>query len=162
METTRVDQIIDSYGADQASLLAILQDIQGEEHWLPREALSRVSDRVGVSMAHIYRLATFFQAFSLEPRGKHIATVCMGTACHVRGASQLVDKLSRDLDIPPGGTTPDLEFTLESVNCVGACALAPLVIIDGEYHGNVNSTKLDKALKGLGRAPAGADAKPEE
>lgn len=162
METARVDRIIESYGAEQASLLAILQDIQGEEHWLPREALQRVSDRVGVSMAHIYRLATFFQAFSLEPRGKHICTVCMGTACHVRGAPMLADKLERDLGVPPGGTTSDMEFTLETVNCVGACALAPLVIIDGEYHGNVNSAKIDKAMKQFGRAPASADAEPEE
>jgi NADH-quinone oxidoreductase subunit E len=162
METTRVDTIIDNYGADQSALLAILQDIQGEEHWLPREVLQRVSERVGVSMAHIYRLATFFQAFSLEPRGKHICTVCMGTACHVRGAPMLVDKLERDLGVPAGGTTEDLEFTLETVNCVGACALAPLVIVDGEYHGNVNSTKLDKALKQFGRAPESADAEPEE
>ena len=162
METQQVDSIIDRYSADKTALLAILQDIQGEEHWLPREALTRVSERVGVPMTHIYRLATFFQAFSLEPRGKHICTVCMGTACHVRGAPQLVDKLERDLGIPAGTTTSDLEFTLETVNCVGACALAPLVIVDGEYHGNVNSSKLDKALKVLGRAPAGADAEPEE
>ena len=162
METPQVDKIIDNYGAEQASLLAILQDIQAEENWLPREALLRVSERVGISMAHIYRLATFFQAFSLEPRGKHIATVCMGTACHVRGAPLLVDKLERDLGIPAAGTTEDMEFSLESVNCVGACALAPLVIIDGEYHGNVNSTKLDKALKQFGRAPESADAEPEE
>jgi len=162
METPQVDKIIDTYAAEQAALLAILQDIQAEENWLPREALRRVSERVGVSMAHIYRLATFFQAFSLEPRGKHIATVCMGTACHVRGASLLVDKLERDLGVPSGGTTEDMEFTLESVNCVGACALAPLVIFDGDYHGNVNSTKLDKALKQFGRAPESADAEPEE
>jgi NADH-quinone oxidoreductase subunit E len=162
METTRVDSIIDSYGADKSSLLAILQDIQGEEHWLPREAMTRVCERVGVSLSHVYRLATFFQAFSLEPRGKHICTVCMGTACHVRGAPMLVDKLERDLEIPAGGTTEDLEYTLETVNCVGACALGPLVIVDSEYHGNMNSTKLDKVLKQLGHEPHGADAVPEE
>ncbi len=89
METARVDEIIDGYGAEKSSLLAILQDIQAEEHWLPREAMTQVCERVGVSLAHVYRLATFFQAFSLEPRGKHICTVCMGTACHVRGAPLL-------------------------------------------------------------------------
>ena len=162
METSRVDEIVDGYGADKTSLLAILQDIQAEENWLPREALTRVSERVGVSMAHIYRLATFFQAFSLEPRGKHICTVCFGTACHVRGAPMLVDKLERDLGIPAGGTSEDKEYSLETVNCVGACALGPLVIVDGEYHGNMSSAKLDKVLTGLGQTPAGADAEPEE
>jgi NADH-quinone oxidoreductase subunit E len=162
MDTARVDTIINSYGAEQSALLAILQDIQRVEHWLPREALCRVAEQVGVSMAHVYRLATFFHAFSLEPRGKHICTVCMGTACHVRGAPMLVDKLQRDLGIPPGGTTADMEVTLETVNCVGACALAPLVIVDGQYHGNANSAKVDKALKQLGLAPESADAEPEE
>ncbi len=162
METARVDEIINGYGAEKSSLLAILQDIQAEEHWLPREAMTQVCTRVGVSLAHVYRLATFFQAFSLEPRGKHICTVCMGTACHVRGAPLLVDKLERDLGIPAGGTSEDLEHTLETVNCVGACALGPLVIIDEVYHGNMTSPKLDKTLKKLGLEPAGADAVPEE
>jgi len=162
METAQVDRIIDGYGADKTALLAILQDIQAQENWLPREALTQVCERVGVPLAHVYRLATFFQAFSLEPRGRHICTVCMGTACHVRGAPMLVDKLSRDLEVPPGGTSPDLEYTLESVNCVGACALGPLVIVDGDYHGNMTTAKLDKVLKVLGREPAGADAEPEE
>jgi NADH-quinone oxidoreductase subunit E len=162
METAQVDQIIDRYGADKSSLLAILQDIQEQEHWLPREAITQVANKVGVSLAHVYRIATFFQAFSLEPRGKHICTVCMGTACHVRGAPMLVDKLERDLDIPAGATSSDLEYTLETVNCVGACALGPLVIIDGTYHGNMTSPKLDKALKTIGKQPIGADAKPEE
>jgi len=162
METARVDRIIDAYGAEKASLLAILQDIQGEEHWLPREAIDRVCERVGVSLSHVFRVATFFQAFSLEPRGKHICTVCMGTACHVRGAPMLVDKLERDLGLPAGGTSADLEYTLETVNCVGACALGPLVIVDGTYHGNMTSAKLDKALTALGRTPMGADAEAEE
>jgi NADH-quinone oxidoreductase subunit E len=162
MDTARVDEIIGRYGAEKSSLLAILQDIQKAENWLPREAVTRVCERVGVSLAHVYRLATFFQAFSLEPRGKHICTVCMGTACHVRGAPMLVDKLERDLGIPAGGTSADMEYTLETVNCVGACALGPLVIVDGEYHGNVSSSKLDKVLKALGKAPSGADVEPEE
>jgi len=162
MDTARVDAIIERYGAEKSSLLAIMQDIQSDEHWLPREALERVCDRVGVTLSHVYRLATFFQAFSLTPRGKQICTVCMGTACHVRGAPGLVDKLERDLELAAGETSEDLEFTLETVNCVGACALAPLVIVDEAYHGNMSSAKVDKVLKTLGRAPAGADAQPEE
>ncbi len=162
MESARVDQIIDRYGAEKSSLLAILQDIQAEEHWLPREAVTRVADRVGIPLAHVFRLATFFQAFSLTPKGKHICTVCMGTACHVRGAPGLVDKLERDLGIPAGGTTEDMQFSLETVNCVGACALGPLVIMDGEYHGNMNSAGLDRVLKPLKRSPKEADAQSEE
>lgn len=162
MERARVDAIIDRYGSDKTSMLAILQDIQSEEHWLPRDAMERVCERVGVSLSHVYRLATFFQAFSLEPRGKHIYTVCMGTACHVRGAPMLVDKLGRDLEVAPGGTSEDLELTLETVNCVGACALGPLVIVDGEYHGNMTSGKLDKVLKRMGHAGRGAEAEAEE
>jgi NADH-quinone oxidoreductase subunit E len=162
MESGQVDGIIERYGADKTALLAILQDIQGEANWLPREALTRVCERVGVPLSHVYRLATFFQAFSLEPRGRHICTVCMGTACHVRGAPMLVDKLARELGIPAGGTSEDLEYTLETVNCVGACALGPLVIVDGEYHGNMSTAKLDKVMKVLGVEAAGADAEPEE
>ena len=150
MDLGRVDEIIDRYGSDKTSLLAILQDIQSEEHWLPREALERVCERVGVTMSHLYRLATFFQAFSLEPRGRHIYTVCMGTACHVRGAPMLVDHLERQLGVEAGQTSSDLEVTLETVNCVGACALGPLVIVDGKYHGTMTSKKLDKVLKAMG------------
>jgi NADH-quinone oxidoreductase subunit E len=98
-------------------------------------------------------MATFFRAFSLKPRGKHICTVCLGTACHVRGAPKLVEKLERDLQVQAGETTADMNITLETVNCVGACALGPLVILDGEYHGNISSAKLDKVMaKVTGRA----------
>ena len=100
-------------------------------------------------------MATFFESFHLEPRGKHICTVCMGTACHVRGAQRLVENLERDLDVPSGGTTADMLFTIEEVNCVGACALGPLVIIDGDYHGNMTSGSLTKVIKKLRKAEGG-------
>lgn len=147
MDLERVDKIVEQHGSEKDALLAILQDVQASENWLPREALQRISDRLEIGISHIYRMATFFEAFSLEPRGEHICTVCMGTACHVRGAPRLLDKLSRDLKVDAGETREDGKFTLEQVNCVGACALGPLVIMDGEYHGNMTSRKVDKLLK---------------
>ena len=150
MEQTQVDAILDRNGCEQSNLLAIMQDIQAEANWLPRPALERVAERVGVSVAHLYRLATFFEAFHLEPRGKHIWTVCMGTACHVRGARLLSEKLERDMVVDDRGNTSDMEHTVEEVNCVGACALGPLIIVDGKYHGNMSSTKIDRVYKDHG------------
>lgn len=155
MEKAKVDQIIDRYNADASSLLAIMQDVQDELRYLPREAMKQISDRLDIPMTHVYQMATFFESFHLEPRGKHICTVCMGTACHVRGAPKLVDQLERDLKIKSGGTTEDLNFTIEEVNCVGACALGPLVIIDGEYHGNMTSNSLSKVVEKMKKAEGG-------
>ena len=154
MELQKVDTIIDANGASASSLLAIMQDVQDEARYLPREAMTRISERLSIPVAQVYRMATFFESFHLEPRGKHICTVCMGTACHVRGATRLVEQLERDLDIPSGGTTKDLAFTIEEVNCVGACALGPLVIIDGDYKGNMTSGKLQKVVKRMQKAEA--------
>ena len=149
MDLTKVDAIIENYDGDATSLLAIMQDVQDQENYLPREAVNHISVKLDVPVSRIYSMATFFESFHLEPRGKHICTVCMGTACHVRGAQRLVEHLERDLKVKSGGTTEDMQFTLEEVNCVGACALGPLVIIDGDYHGNVTSTRLTKAVKNL-------------
>jgi NADH-quinone oxidoreductase subunit E len=154
MELKNVDTIIEANGADASSLLAIMQDVQDEARYLPREAMTRISERLSIPIAQVYRMATFFESFHLEPRGKHICTVCMGTACHVRGASRLVEQLERDLDIPSGGTTSDLMFTIEEVNCVGACALGPLVIVDGDYKGNMTSGRLQKVVKRMKKAEA--------
>ena len=146
MDTASVDKVIDKYEGEAAHLLAILQDIQGEANYLPRPALERVSEKLDVSLSRVFNLATFFKSFSLEPRGKHICSVCMGTACHVRGAPRILDEIERKLDIKAGETTGDGEFTVETVNCVGACALGPLVIIDGEYHGNITAKQVNKVL----------------
>ncbi len=142
-----VDKIIEQYGAEERHLLAVLQDIQAQYNYLPRPALEQVSKKMGVSMSRISYMATFFSAFSLEERGKHICTVCMGTACHVRGAPQLVETFERVLKIKAGETTRDKMFSVETVNCVGACALGPLVIVDGEYHGNQTATKIERLVK---------------
>ena len=155
MDLSKVDTIIERYESDPASLLAILQDVQEEANYLPREAVDRISQKLEIPLSRIYSMATFFEAFHLEPRGKHICTVCMGTACHVRGAQRLVEQLERDLDIKSGETAKDLSFTIEEVNCVGACALGPLVIIDGEYHGNVTSGQMTKVIKKMQKEEGG-------
>jgi NADH:ubiquinone oxidoreductase subunit E len=156
MDLSRVDAIVDNYRGDAALLLAILQDVQAEANYLPREAVEHVAQRLRVPLSRIYSMATFFEAFHLEPRGRHICTICVGTACHVRGAKRLVEQVERDLKISSGQTTPDMAFTIEEVNCVGACALGPLVIVDGEYHGNMTSDRLTKLVQGMRKEGGGA------
>jgi NADH:ubiquinone oxidoreductase subunit E len=155
MELTRVDAIVDDYRAEPSALLAIMQDVQDVAHYLPREVVDHIARRLSVPVARIYAMATFFGSFHLEPRGRHICTVCMGTACHVRGAKRLVEQLERDLAIESGGTTKDMMFTVEEVNCVGACALGPLVILDGEYRGGMTSGQLTKIVEKLMKEEGG-------
>lgn len=145
----KIDEIIAKYNAEESSLLAMLQDIQAEVNYLPREALERIAAKVKVPIARVYRLATFFHAFSLKPRGKHVCQVCLGTACHVRGAPMILDEFSRELKLKPGETSPDGQFTLETVNCVGACALGPLVVINGKYYGRLKSSEVNKIITEL-------------
>jgi len=137
----RVTEIIDSYDADSTVTLAILQDIQAEYGYLPRQALSHTADRLHVPLGEVYRMATFFRAFSLEPRGEHTIKVCLGTACHVRGAVPILEQFERDLQIKAGETTPDRKFTLEVVMCLGACALGPVVLVNEDTHGDMNPDK---------------------
>ena len=141
--------ILDKHQHEPNRLLAILQDVQAVESYLPRPALATVAQDLDISLSKIYGMATFFSAFSLEPRGEHICTICCGTGCHVRGAQRLVDHVSRTFAIDVGGTSDDQKVTLETVNCVGACALAPLVIVDGAYHGNMTPARLDRLFKKL-------------
>jgi len=146
-ELQKVDQIIDTYSNGQRNLIHILQDINSEFGYLPKEVLRQVSVRMVVPLTEVCGMATFFKSFRLEPRGRHLITICMGTACHVRGAPRIVDKMEQDLGIRQGQTTGDQRFTLETVNCVGTCALGPTVIVDGKYHGQVNSNRVDSLLK---------------
>jgi len=132
-----------------------LQDIQDEFGYLPKDALCRVAERVGVPLIQVYGVATFFKAFSLKPRGRHLVTVCMGTACYVRGAPAVLEELKRLLGIKPGETTDDMEFTLETVNCLGACALGPVVVVDDVYHEKVTPEKVEKILKKYSTLDAG-------
>jgi NADH:ubiquinone oxidoreductase subunit E len=145
-ETAEVDRIIGQYGAEQSSILPILQDINAKYRWLPPGAVKRVSEAVGLPLARALRIASFYNMFSFEPRGRHIVTVCSGTACHVRGSSRLLDTVKEELAIGPGQTTPDRAFTLEVVNCLGACALAPVLVVDGEYHEKVTPDKMRRVL----------------
>jgi len=150
----KVTQIVQKYGSDKGFLVPILQDVQKEYNYLPREALAAVSTTLGVPMSRIYEVATFYKAFSLTPRGRHQLSLCVGTACHVRGAPLLQDHIERVLNIKSGQTTDDLEFTFETVNCLGACALGPILVADEEYEGQVTMSKTNKIFKKLGKKVA--------
>lgn len=151
IETTILETILDRYGRDPANIISILQDIQAEANWLPEEDLRTVSSKLGIPLSKMMALATFYKAFSLEPRGKHIVSVCLGTACHVRGAERIVGAVERELGIRGGETDPDLQWTLETVGCLGACALGPIVVVDGEYHGQMTSVKATRLLQKIKR-----------
>ena len=147
MEVSKIDNVIKQYGAKESALLAILQDIQTEEKYLPKDALEYVSQKMGIPLAQVFRLATFYNALSLKPRGRHKVDVCLGTACHVRGGEKILDKMERDLGINVGETTKDKRFTLESVHCVGCCSLGPVAVIDGEVFGRLAQDKVPALLK---------------
>lgn len=142
-----VDEIIEKHGYQEASLIGILQDVQGKMNYLPRKALMQVAKRLSIPLTRIYEVATFYKAFSLEPRGKYSIQVCLGTACHVRGGVRVLDYLKNRLDVKAGGTTKDMAFTLQSVNCLGACALGPIMVIDKKYYGKINTNKIESILK---------------
>ena len=146
-EQNHLEAILARYNFDRSYLIGILQDVQAAERYLPRESLEYIAQRLNIPETDVYRLATFFTAFSLKPRGRHTCQVCLGTACHVRGAERLLDTIKRELKVETGETTEDKQFTLETVNCLGACALGPIVVVDGEYHGQMSSSKLPKILK---------------
>ncbi|MBA7504531.1 NADP-reducing hydrogenase subunit HndA [subsurface metagenome] len=147
VELDKVDEIIDGYVGEEGILIQLLLDIQSELNWIPKEALERISERLKIPVSQIYRIASFYKAMSLTPRGKHIINVCLGTACHVRGGQRIMDRAKELLGIKEGETTPDMKFTLERVNCLGCCALGPVVVVDGEYHGKVAPAKVEKTLK---------------
>ena len=146
MNVERVHEIIDRYGADSMASLAVLQDIQREYNYLPREALELAAERLGMPLSEIYRMATFFRAFSLQPKGEYICTVCLGTACHVRGGPRILDALERELNIKAGNTTADGKFSLEAVRCVGACALGPVLLVNEEPNGYMSPDKATKLV----------------
>ena len=143
----RLSEILKKYGKDKSQLVSILQDIQAEYNYLPRQALEKLSKKMDIPQSQIYSMATFFRAFSLNKRGKHIVNVCLGTACHVRGAELILESLERQLGITRGQTTQDLNFTLESVNCMGCCATGPVVKIGEEYFGHMTNDKVEPMLK---------------
>jgi len=154
-------RILESHNKDRGGLISILEEIQAQYGYLPEEALRIVSEQTGRSLVDIYGVATFYRFFSLQPKGEHLICACLGTACHVRGAPRIVAELEQQLGIKAGQTTPDKEFTLETVNCLGACALGPVVVIDGHYFSKVIKSKvkqlLDQAREGFDKFDIGED-----
>jgi NADH-quinone oxidoreductase subunit E len=138
------DEIIKKYQGDRSSLIQVLLELQQKNNWLSENALQWVSDKLGVPLSQIYHAATFYKAFSLVPQGKHSLTVCLGTACQVRGAPRLLDRVSDILKIKPGETTNDLRFSLSAVNCLGCCALGPVMVLDGKYYSQPTKEQLEK------------------
>jgi NADH-quinone oxidoreductase subunit E len=147
MDLKKVDEVLNRYKSDRSYLINIFQDIQTEYRYLPREAILRVTEVLGISITQGYAVATFYKSFSLVPRGEHEIHVCLGTACHLRGGPRLVENFERNLKVKVGETTPDMKFTLETVNCLGACALAPLVRVDQKNYGKVTADTIPKILK---------------
>ncbi|NWF58950.1 MAG: NAD(P)H-dependent oxidoreductase subunit E [Fischerella sp.] len=154
ISVSEINDIINQEAQGDGSLIAALEAIQAHYRYLPPEALILTCERLGMPLSQAYSVATFYNAFSLKPKGKHCLHVCMGTACHVRGSPYVLDRLQTRLGIKAGSTTRDRLFTLETVNCLGACALGPIVVTDGEYSGQMTPQKVDRLLKNITRAEA--------
>lgn len=146
MDIEKVDQIIESHGGQASALIQVLLEIQNSCNWLPKAALDRVSQKLNVPMSQIQHIATFYKAFSLVPKGRHQVHICMGTACHVRGATRVLDKVKELTGLGPGETDLELKYSLETVNCLGCCALGPVMEVDGDTHGKISSAQTAKVL----------------
>jgi NADH-quinone oxidoreductase subunit E len=148
VDLARIDEVLAKHAeGDATALIHALQDLQETFHYLPVPGVAAVCRHLGVPLARAFSVATFYRAFSLSPKGDVVIRVCTGTACHIRGAQVLVDDLVKELGIRPGETTEDLKFTVETVNCVGACAMAPVVSVNGRYHGQVQPGEIAKAIR---------------
>lgn len=145
----KVDMIIHNYSCDKSLLISILQDIQSELGYLPRYVLWHVASKLQIPFIQVFGVATFFRAFRLMPKGKHVIQVCMGTACHVKGAPKLLEDVERRLNLDVFGTTEDRMFTLETVNCLGCCALGPVIRIDDKYFGQMTPVKVANQIKNI-------------
>jgi len=146
MELSMIDSIVDSYGKKTWTLISILQDIQKYDGYLSQEALWRVSERMDIPITRLYGVATFYKSLNLVPQGRHNVTICSGTACHVRGSNRILKEIANFLKVGPGETTEDMEFTLNVVNCLGACAIGPVVVFDGKYYGKMTASKTKDLL----------------
>jgi NADH-quinone oxidoreductase subunit E len=154
-ERTELEALTAKARGRPQALIQVLQDVQDRYRWLPPDALEHVAEALGVPLVQVYGVATFYKAFSLKPQGRHVCTVCLGTACHVRGGEAILEQFERTLGISAGQTTPDGAFKLERVNCLGACALAPLAVVDGRYHGRMTEAKVEDLLLGAGKGRSG-------
>jgi len=153
-----VDEIIARWGSDEAYLIPMMQDIQGKYNYLPRPALLHIQEKLNLPLTRVAEVASFYKAFSLKPKGKHLVHVCLGTACHLKGGPRIVDAFRRELNVEVDETTKDRLFTLQTVNCVGACALAPVVIIDGNVSGRQEPSKVKMMVSRVRKAEGGAEA----
>ncbi|MGB2728780.1 MAG: NAD(P)H-dependent oxidoreductase subunit E [Halobacteriota archaeon] len=143
----RVDEIIERYKGEEGVLIQLLLDIQSEFNWIPRAVIARISERMRIPKSQIYRIASFYKAMSLNPVGRHILQVCLGTACQVRGAPKILDRVEENLKIKEGATTSDMRFSLRRVNCLGCCAMGPVVVVDGDYHGKITAAQVEEILE---------------
>ena len=152
MSIGSLDAILEGRRSQPQQLIEVLHDVQAEWGYIPQQSMIAVSKELGVPLIEVYRVASFYKAFSLVPRGRHVLTVCMGTACHVRGAARIVDQVAGQLNVEPGGTTSDGLFTVECVNCLGACALGPVVVLDGVYYDHMTPRKLSRLIGSVRKA----------
>lgn len=151
MSKMPISEIIERYPAERASILAVLEDIQAEYKYLPREALEMVAERLHVKLSEVYQLATFYKAFSLTPKGDYIVKVCLGTACHVGGGPRVLAAMEKTLGIRAGETSPDNKFSLEAIRCVGACALGPVVLVNERPYSKMTPMKAEELAGQLKR-----------
>ena len=159
MDEEKIDEIIEYHRADKSKLIGILQDVQAEYNWLPEDALRYIAKRLHVPLTDVFGIVTFYKSFSREPRGKHLVRVCLGTACHVRGGPRIMETAERILGINADETTADYKFTLEGVNCLGCCALGPVMVVDNDYYGNLPPRKVEKILSDYGYTSADKEEK---
>ncbi len=146
MIESRIEEIIEANRGNRKAIIPILQEIQAVHNYLPEKELRLVAEKLAIPLIDLYSIASFYSSFSLRPRGKHVVQVCQGTACHVRGARQVLDETKKRLKIEPNETTEDLLFSLKTVNCLGACALGPIVVVDDKYHSNTRAQKVGDIL----------------
>jgi NADH:ubiquinone oxidoreductase subunit E len=147
VDVAKLNEIIDRSPQEASSLIAVLQNIQREYHYLPPEALTETAKALDVPLSKVYSVATFYNAFSLTPRGEKVIRVCQGTACHIKGADLILEQLENGLDLKAGQTSSDMKYTLEVVNCVGVCAMAPVVVVNDKINGNIRSDRVIKQVK---------------
>lgn len=143
----KIDEILTGFPEIKGSLISILHEVQSLYNYLPEEALRHLSKRTGIPLTRLYSIATFYHFFSLTPKGRHLVNVCLGTACHVKGSPRILGLIKRKLSIEEGETTPDMDFTLNTVRCIGACSLAPVMVVDKDTHGNVTTSMVPEILK---------------
>lgn len=147
MDKTKVDLILDKHQGKPGSLIHALVEIQEENHWLPREALVKISEKLEVPLSRVMQVASFYKTFSLTPKGRHEIHVCTGTSCHIRGSQRILDKVQDLTGIRPGETDPDSKFSLQTGNCLGCCTLGPEIVVDGKHHSRVTPEKVEEVLK---------------